>query len=61
MTLRIVTEAFASLQAGTLLSILGIRKDYSMTYVKIFGNKTTELWIPDVAVKWFTEEIKEGV
>ena len=62
MTLRIVTEgAMTSLKLGTIIEILQTKERLSMTRVKIFGNKTTELWLPSVAVIWFTEEIKEGV
>lgn len=62
MTLRIVTEGgLTSLKVGTIVEILQSKEHLSMTRVKIFGNKTTELWVPSVAIIWFTEEIKEGV
>lgn len=62
MTLRIVTEGeMPSLKTGTIIKILQTKEHLSMTRVKIFGNKTTELWLPSVAIIWFTEELKEGV
>ena len=60
MVLRIVTEDVLSLKTGTIIEIFESDNKKQMTHIKILGYDV-DTWISDVAIIWFTTELKEGV